>query len=78
MSGSGQVLIFVISRATSDRFFTEITFSATELVTIDWNGDILRDLDQNMTISDLRHRIFTFRRSSEVADLDQPLITYSG
>ena len=48
-------------RTTSARFFNEIAFSAPylvaidwkNLVAIDWNGDIMRDLSQNMTIFDL-------------------------
>ena len=43
----------VISRTTSGRFITEIAFSATRLLAIDWNGDIMRDLGQNVTIFDL-------------------------
>ena len=36
----------------------------------------MRDLGQNMTISDLWHCILAFRRSSEVTDLGRPILTY--
>ena len=38
---------------TSGRLFGEIVFSATELAVIDWNGDIMHELGQNMTKCDL-------------------------
>ena len=33
----------------SDRLFKKIVFKATGLAVIDWNGDIIHDLGQNMT-----------------------------
>ena len=43
----------VIRGTTSDRLLKEIVFSSTGLATIDWNGDIMIDLDQHMTKCDL-------------------------
>ena len=37
----------------SDRFLEEIMFSATELAAIDLNEDIMHDLGQQITTSDL-------------------------
>ena len=37
----------------SDRLFKGIVFSATGLAAIDWNGDIVHDLGQQMTTCDL-------------------------
>ena len=56
----------VIRGTASDRLFKKIVYSATELAAIDWNGDIMHGLGQQMTTSDLWHCILTFQRSSEV------------
>ena len=43
----------VIRGITSYQLFKEIVFSATELAAVDWNGVIMHDLGQKMTISGL-------------------------
>ena len=50
----------VIRGTASDRLFKEIVFSVTKLAAIDWNGDFMHSLGQQMTTSDLWHRILTF------------------
>ena len=43
-----------LSQTTSGLFVTDIACSAyAQLVVFDWNRDIIHDLGQNMTISDL-------------------------
>ena len=62
LTGSGKSRSYYVIRGTaSDGLLKEIVFSATELAAIDWNGDIMHDLGQNMTTSDLRHCILTFK-----------------
>ena len=52
-------------------FFTEIVFFATELIPVDWNGSIMRDVrvGQKMATSNLLHCILTIRRSSEATGI---------
>ena len=70
MIGSGQVTsYYVITGTASDRLFEESMFSATLIAAFDWNGEILHDLGQLMTTSDICHCIMTIERSSEVTDL---------
>ena len=66
LTGSGQVTELWRHKSNNIRpiFHGNRDFSNV-LVAVDWNGDIMRDLGQNMSISDLRHCILTFRRSFE-------------
>ena len=67
-----------IEQPPTDFFFnreiakSKSRFQQRDLLPLIWNGDIMRNLGQNMTIFELRHFILTFRRSSEVNDLDRP------
>ena len=60
----------VLKGTASDRLSKDIVFSATDLAIIDCDGDIMHDLGQKMTTSNLWHCILTFQRSSEITDLD--------
>ena len=53
LTGSGQVTeLWHHKRTAFDRLFRDIVCSATELAAIDWNGDIMNNLGQQMTTPD--------------------------